>query len=440
MSIIKSIITRRNFVILFLGGIVMAMFWKFRRIIGIFLAKFDQPAMVNTLPAAYISDIYVAKNGTPQENVARVLEMMGGIERFIGKKDIVILKLNTQWWNQGRTNLAAMKGFIDQVLQIPNFKGEIIIAENNHFMDDTLDEPDNVRGWVHFSDINGEIDGVNHNVNTLLNLYLKKGINNVTKYHWRDGRFKREWFGNGQDGGIVQSPAEGDGYVWSDIEYHFIGLWGLKSWKVKMSYPIFTSQYSGITIDFKNGSFLRDGTGGGNYLKDRPVKFINFAVLNDHGYDTGITSAVKNYMGITDLSCGYWGFKPEGYANVHYCGEGFYPFAKAGVLGHFMKTIRKADLNIVTAEWVGWGHRTDINRAERLRTIVASTDPIALDYYSAKHLFYPLSKKREFHDPDYQHSSIRKFLNLALTALGEGTINENNMRIHQSDFNISVKA
>ncbi|MCX8012619.1 MAG: hypothetical protein N3A64_05660, partial [Desulfobacterota bacterium] len=85
--------------------------------------------------------------------------MMGGIEKFIGKNDIVILKPNCQWWNQGRTNLAAMKGFIDLVLSIPDFKGEIIIAENHHFMDEFLPEgeKDNIRGWTHFSEINGDI-------------------------------------------------------------------------------------------------------------------------------------------------------------------------------------------------------------------------------------------------------------------------------------------
>lgn len=35
--------------------------------------------------------------------------MMGGVGKFIGTKDIVILKPNAQWWNQGRTNLAATR-------------------------------------------------------------------------------------------------------------------------------------------------------------------------------------------------------------------------------------------------------------------------------------------------------------------------------------------
>ena len=362
--------------------------------------------------------------------------MMGGIENFIGKNDIVILKPNCQWWNQGRTNLAAMKGFIDLVLSIPEFKGEIIIAENHHFVDESLpeEEKDNIRGWTHLSEINGDIDGVNHNINTLIELYHKQGYKNVTKYHWRDGGPKKNLWGNGQNGGIVPSPAEGDGYIWSDIDYMYEGFWGFKKWKVKMSYPVFTSKYSGITIDFKNGAFLRDGKEGGKYLPDRPVKFINFAVLNTHGSDTGITSAIKNYMGITDLSCGGWGLKPEGYANVHACGGKYYEYAKAGPLAYFMKTIRMAELNIVTAEWVGWGSRTDITKATRLRTILASTDPIALDYYGAKYLVYPLSKNKEHHDPDNPKSPIRKFLDLALKTLGQGTIDKKNMKIHEYNY------
>jgi len=430
-------ISRRTFIVFSVfPAILLGIAYKFRSFILQFLSRFHNPIKPFLVESNMKSDIYLARNGSPQENVQKVIEMMGGIEKFVGKNDIVILKPNAQWWNQGRTNLAAMKGFIDLVLNIPGFNGEIIIAENNHFMDDSLPEgeKDNVRGWIHFSEINGDIDGVNHNLNTLVELYQKQGYPNVTKYHWRDGGPKLDIWGNGQNGGIVKSPAEGDGYVWTDYDYVFSGFWGLKKWKVKMSYPVFTSKYSGITIDLKNGAFLRDGKGGGRYLPDKPVKLINFAVLNHHGKDTGITSAVKNYLGITDLSCGYWGLKPEGYSNVHFCGEHYYRYAMAGAVAYFMKTIRKADLNIVTAEWVGWGHRTDIKRATRMRTILASTDPIAVDYYGAKYLVLPLSKKPELHDPDNPDSPIAKFLNLALSVLGEGTINENNMKIHRFDF------
>lgn len=382
------------------------------------------------------SEVFVASNGTPQENVSKVIELMGGIDRYIGVNDIVVLKPNGQWWNQGRTNLAAMKGFIDLVLNLPGFNGEVIIAENHHFMNDKLpeNEKDNVRGWTELGEINNDIDGIAHNLNTLVELYQGKGCLNVTKCHWRDGGAKRDKWGNGQNGGIVRSPAEGDGYVWSEIEYSFSGYFGFKKWPVRMTYPIFTSSFSGITIDFKNGAFSRDGRGGGSYLHDRQIKFINFPVLNTHGWDTGITSAIKNYMGVTDLSCGYWGYEPKGYFNIHDCGGEHYPYAKAGPLGHFMKTIRKADLNIVTAEWVGWGDRTDTSKAVRTRTILAGLDPVALDYYSAKYLVYPHSRQKKLHDPDYARSRTRQFLELARDCIGEGALEEKYISVKTHNF------
>jgi hypothetical protein len=383
------------------------------------------------------SEIHISKGGSPEENIKKVIENMGGITNFIKGDDIVIIKPNAQWWNQGRTNLAAIKGFIDLVLDIPHFKGEIIIAENQHFMDQSLPsgEKDNVRGWTHFSDINGYIEGEKHNLNTLISIYKKQGYKNVTKSHWRDGGSKPEGaWGNGQNGGVVNSPADGDGYCWTDIDYVCSGLWGFKKWKVKLSYPIFTSKYSGVTIDFKEGAFKRNPDGKASFLPEKKIRFINFAVLNTHGSNTGITSAVKNYMGITDLSCGEPGFEPEGFVNVHACGGTLYPYGKAGPIGYFMKMIRKADLNIVTAEWVGWGDRINIENATQLQTILASTDPIALDYYGAKYLLFPLSRNSDYHDPDKKDSSVRKFLELALEASGEGTLDEKRMKVFEYDF------
>ena len=98
-----------------------------------------------------------------------MIEKAGGIEIFIVKNDIVIIKSNAQFWDQGRTNLSSIKGFINLDLARPSFKGELIIAENNYLIDESLpeEEKDNVRGWTHFSEINGDINGVNYNLNIL---------------------------------------------------------------------------------------------------------------------------------------------------------------------------------------------------------------------------------------------------------------------------------
>ena len=430
-------ISRRNLlrfigaVVLFLASVPLVKKFLGGKITVGFFGQSDEPIQDKEK-----SKVYWVKNGNPAQNTHKIIEMMGGIGHFVGKDDIVILKPNAQWWNQGRTNLWAMKGFIDLVLALPGFEGEVIIAENQHFMDSSLPqgEEDNVRGWVKISEINGDINGVHHSLNSLVELYNKNGIHNVSISFLRDGGPKYDVWGNGQNGGIVTSPQEGDGYVWTDNDYIFKGFFGFKKWPVKMTYPIFTSKFSGITVDLKNGAFQRDGKGGGSYFQDKPVKLINFAVLNDHGEDTGITSSIKNYMGITDLSCGYWGEGPEGYFNVHTCGENYFPYAKAGPLGHFMKTVRKADLNIVTAEWVGWGDRIDINKATRMRSVLVSTDPVALDYCGAKHLVLPLSKNQKLHDPDNTKSPIHKFLKLAQKVSGVGNMSDEQIDLIKYDF------
>lgn len=405
-----------------------------QRLFGAKALAFERRAVADNDTS--ISKVYWVRNGNPAQNIAKVVEMMGGVEKFIGTNDIVVLKPNLQWWNQGRTNLWAMKGFVDLVLSIPGFSGEVIFAENHHFMDTSLPngEEDNVRGWVKFSEINGDIEGVQHNLNSLIALYNDNGVENVSKAYWRDGGPKHPVWGNGQDGGIVKGPEEGDGYVWTDNDYVFKKLFGLKKWLVKMTYPVFTSKHSGVTIDLKNGAFQRDGKGGGRYLNDRAVKLVNFAVLNDHGEDTGITSSIKNLMGITDLSCGYWGKGPEGYSGVHACGDNYFQYAKAGPLGHFMKTVRNPDLNIVTAEWVGWGDRTDVNKATRMKGVLASTDPVSLDYCGAKYLVLPLSKNHKHHDPDNKRSPIHKFLKLAQTTGARGTLEAREIDLVRYDF------
>ncbi|HAH19539.1 MAG TPA: hypothetical protein DCL49_01385 [Candidatus Omnitrophica bacterium] len=373
-----------------------------------------------------VSIIYEVKNGTPEQNLTKAIEMMGGIEKFIGKNDIVILKPNAQWWNQGMTNTNAMKGFIGLVLGMPGFSGEIIVAENHHDFD--LRHASNLRGWTtNFK--NGDF-----NFNELVQYFQDKGYGNVTKYHWCDAgpyskvktpkdRIKHlvnegiKTLLNKHRGRIVSDPEDGDGYVWSDTEYSYDGK------KTKMSYPIFTSKFSKTTIDFKNGAWRN-----GKYTGE-PVKFINFAALNHHSSFAGVTSSLKNYLGIVDMTCGYIGAEPEGYVSFHYIGIP----GMGGAIGTFMNTIRKADLNIVTAEWVGFASRTDTRLATRTKTILASTDPVALDYYGAKNILFPLGgSAAQLNNPDDKNGPFRKYLELCAIQ-GIGTLDEQKIKILSRD-------
>jgi uncharacterized protein (DUF362 family) len=386
--------------------------------------------------------IYISKNGSPEQNVAKVIEMMGGIEKIIGQNDIVIIKPNAQWETHGMTNTNTIKGFIDLVLKIPHFAGEVIIAENHHA------RIDNSRAWT-TQKRNGD-----YNLNELVAYYNERGVANVTKYHWRDGGPNPkplQWPAG--DGGIVTGPEQGDGYVWTDEEYVYLGR------KTKMTYPIFTSSYSGTTIDFKNGAWKQ-----GHYT-GQPVKFINVSTLNHHSSSFGVTACIKNYLGVVDLTCGLHGPTPEGYYNFHYistlwpktsfisdCVESSISSgpirnsrflskvcrrlspktgALGGAVGHFMNTIRKADLDIIAAEYVG--HEGRWEPPAHTKAVLASNDPVALDYYAGKYVLLPLGgNKAKYNDPDDKGGPFRKCLERC-HAEGVGTLDEKNMAIHQYD-------
>ena len=64
-----------------------------------------------------------------------------------------------------------------------------------------------------------------------------------------------------------------------------------------MTYPIIKTD-KGTIIDFKNGVWEK-----GSYT-GQPFRFINFSALNYHSIFCGMTSSIKNYMGITDLGGG----------------------------------------------------------------------------------------------------------------------------------------
>jgi len=96
-----------------------------------------------------------------------------------------------------------------------------------------------------------------------------------------------------------------------------------------------------------------------------------------------------------------------------------------------MKTIRKADLNVVTAEWIGLSSRTDPPTA-RTKAVLASTDPVALDYHSAKYLLYPNSKLI-YHDPDAEKSPTHQYLTKCAES-GGGVFNELSVEVISYDF------
>lgn len=375
-----------------------------------------------------ICDLYRSINASPAENLSKVIVLMGGIEKIIGADDVVVIKPNVQWWNHGVTNLSALKQFVDLIMnRAGGFDGEVVLAENCHRGLKPWQSEHS--GWAPSFVRNSDLNGIN-NFNDLTLHFKKSYGDSFTTCHWV----------NVDSGGKrINSPADGTGYIYCDgtegvslISFDN-GASGDDHRAVIMTYPVFKTD-KGTVIDFKKGIWEK-----GTYT-EQPLRFINFAALNHHSTYCGATSAVKNYLGISDLSGGpdpHDGGKLTGkYYNFH-----SFPFNKwapgpepgmiGAEIGVFMNEIRKADLNITTAEWVGLASRTE-PPVVRTRAVLACKDPVALDYHAAKYVLYPNSKIK-FHNPDDQSSPTHQYL-AKCSEHGGGSLDERHVAVKSYDF------
>jgi hypothetical protein len=372
--------------------------------------------------------LYRSVNGTPENNTIKVIEMMGGIDKIIGSEDIVVIKPNVQWWNQGAPNLSTLKTFVDLIMERPGgFHGEVIVAENCHRGNTPWSSLSS--GWAQTFTRNSDIPDI-HNLNDLSGLLKKQYGTRFSTVHWIDITY-----GNKR----VYGPEDGEGYIYCD------GTGGVPLIKCEnggngenhrttvMTYPIFSSD-KGTVIDFKNGIWDK------NKYTGQSLRFVNFSALNHHSTYCGATSAVKNYMGITDLSGGPdpsdGGILTGNHHNFH-----SFPFNKwapgpdPGMLGKaigtFMKTVRKADMNITSAEWVGLSSRINLPVA-RTRAVLACTDPVAIDYHAAKYILYSNSKI-PIHNPDNKIGPLHQYLyNCAVS--GSFVFDEEKVKVASYDF------
>lgn len=374
------------------------------------------------------STVYRAVNGHPSENLSKVIDLLGGIETFIGPDDVVVIKPNVQWWNQGVPNLSALNSFVDLIMnRRGGFHGEVVLAENCHRGVSPWESLHS--GWAPVFSRNSDLDQIN-NFNDLGADLKKKYHDQFSICHLIDVDA-----GNQR----VFSPEDGTGYVYCDgtggvpLISLDNGARGDDFREVIMTYPIFKTD-KGTLVDFKNGIWEK-----GVYT-DQPLKFINFAALNHHSTYCGATSAIKNYLGISDISGGPDPHKngklTEKYYNFH-----SFPFNKwtpgpepgmiGAEIGVFLNTIRRADLNITTAEWIGLVSRTELP-VVRAKAVVASTDPVALDFHAAKYLLYPNSKVPA-HNPDDILRPMNQYL-LKCSDEGGGIFNEKYVTVKSYDF------
>jgi uncharacterized protein (DUF362 family) len=288
---------------------------------------------------------------------------LSGPTGLIGPADVVLLKVNAQWKYRGCTNVDLVRGLIQRILDHPDgFVGEVVVFENGQgrgsfYCDQKIGSsksiyPDN--------GVHANAENERHHF-----MYLVSEI-------FDDPRVSAYLLDPIRKTFIGDSDHVTDGYrIFQDV-----------------SYPCFTTA-SGRRIE------LRQGVWNGESYDDN-LKLINIPVLKHHDtYGSEITASLKHFYGILSMEDGHRKFR-------HYTGLG-------ESCGKMVASIKMPVLNILDAIWVshsslkGYPEETTF----RANQLLASQDPVALDYWAAKYILYPIDWN-ERHHPDF--SGIDRWL------------------------------
>jgi len=278
--------------------------------------------------------------------------ILSGPLGLIAPDDVVLIKVNAQWKYRGCTNSDLIRGLIQRILDHPDgFTGEVVIFENGQGRGSL--NCDNTGSGYPDGGVHANANNENHSF-----LYL---VNSVFK-----------------------NPRVSD-YLLDPIRNVFIGSSDhvTDGYRIfgNVSYPCFTTA-GGHRVELAKGIWDESG-----YKQN--LKLINVPVLKHH--DTGgseITASLKHVYGILSMSDGNSSFR-------HYGGLG-------ETCGKMMVSVRTPVLNIIDATWVSHSALAGYpaTAAARANQILASQDPVALDYCAAKYILYPISNNtRHFPAP-----------------------------------------
>ncbi len=280
-----------------------------------------------------------------------VESVLSGPEGLIGPEDVVLIKVNAQWKYRGCTNSDVIRGLIQRILDHPEtFTGEVVLFENGQGRGSL-----NCDTWSAYG--NKEIHA---NANDESQTFLS--LANTT----------------------FRSPRV-SAYLLDPIRGNFIGadehrVDGYRTYE-NVGYPCFTTA-NGRRIELLKGIWT-----GSGYSPN--LKVINVPVLKHH--DEGgaeITASLKHFYGVVSMSDGQSGFR-------HYHGLG-------ETAGRMVASVATPVLHIVDAIWVSLTQLKGYPAKTTFRTnqLLASQDPVALDYWAAKFVLYPVDKNPRHH-PDF---------------------------------------
>lgn len=425
------------------AGLVWAAKRRLRNQLAKLLPRKDfaaTPALLPHDPVKERRTLHVSRGLGPAGNIDAVVAGLGGMQTVVGKDDVVLVKVSAQWWNQGMTNVAAVKRVIELILATPGFAGEVIVFENTHFLADgspltrgftypsawNVDVP----GWTGLADLFPHFKQLGAPVSYVGLVDAMRSSNG--NWDWRDPGRKHGVYGGDGRGPIAEGELR-DGYRWDFGKTFRVPRSLVDDAQTPLTWPVFTSPHSGITVDLRDGLSRRQN-GKLVPVSDRKLTWITMPTVNEHA-STGLTCCCKSAMGIVDMSAGHPGNHPStrDYASVHYFGNPHAFWRMAGPLAQFAREVRAPDMYIAVAEWVGatpkgaWDPEADLRiekaSAHHVNAVVAGTDPVAVDAWCARNLLTPLrAGDPALYDLDDPDSTLSRFLRYYRAVYGSGTL------------------
>jgi hypothetical protein len=377
------------------------------------------------------SDLFIVQHASGEEGnmdaaMSALLFSMqrGGLSFFktavspsglFGANDVIILKVNGQSSERGGTNTDLVKSLVKTIVDHPDgFTGEVVIADNGQ-----SDDPN----WGGLDLTESNAYDISQSMTDVAEMFPKYKVSAFSWYSIAPYSVSEYSSSNYEDGYVVNSiPNEVTG--------------------VLVSYPKFQTAYD-TYISFKNGVWSQsDGT----YDSSR-LKIINLPLFKSH-YDYGATSCVKNYMGVGSQTL-----------------TGMHETVGNGGMGTLMVETRFPTLNILDGIWVNanpfqpggerptygpCGPFTTYDVASYADVICASTDPVALEYWFAKHVAIPTAVQRGYTytssiDPDYEpitqnlDQSYHNYLSASMNQIKNSglqvTMLESEMNVYVTELN-----
>jgi len=273
---------------------------------------------------------------------------------LVGSDHVVIIKGNWQWTSRNTTSTDRVKGLIRQILNHPDgFTGEILLCDNTQDIGTGINENDN------------NSEDPNQSIPDVRNTFYAKGY----PVHYLDWNYIWSAVANEYSTGDYN-----DGYVYES--------------STKITYPKFRSPSGDYYIS------MRFGIWDSLSLEYDPSRLciIDFPVLKAHSL-AGATIAVKNWIGT--LTTAYADARFGSWNNMH----NNYFFSAYALVARVM-AVTFPKLSIVDAAWTTTYGPNNLTWVQNTKMLAASTDPVAVSWYTAKFILTPIARYPAQTNPD----------------------------------------